>query len=62
LRKPGTLIRAYRTADRGFITIRDVLGVKDLGGKDGYGRVKSLDLDKRDVGHMTWHVTKDKYI
>jgi hypothetical protein len=62
LRKPGILIRAYRAVDRGFITIRDILGVKDLGGKDGYSRVKSLDLDKKGMGYVTWHVTKGKYI
>ena len=62
LRKPGTLVRAYRAADGGFITVRDVLGVEDLGGKDGCGRVESLDLDKKGVGHVTWHVTKGKYI
>jgi hypothetical protein len=62
LRKPGTLVRVYRTADRGFITIRDVLGVEDLGGKDRYSRVKSLDLDKKGVGYVTWHITKGKYI
>jgi hypothetical protein len=57
LRKPGILIRAYRTVDGGFITVRDVLGVEDLGGKDGCGRVESLDLDKKGVGYVTWHVT-----
>jgi hypothetical protein len=62
LRKPGTLIRVYRAVDGGFITVRDVLGVEDLGGKDRCGRVESLNLDKRDVGHVTWHVTKGKYI
>jgi hypothetical protein len=62
LHKPGTLIRAYRAVNRGFITIRDVLRVEDLRRKDKYSRVKSLDLDKKDMGHVTWHVTKGKYI
>jgi hypothetical protein len=52
----GAVLQAYisqehlygpsRAADRGFITVRDVLRVKDLEGEDGCGRVKPLELDK----------------
>jgi hypothetical protein len=38
------------------------LGSRTFGGKDGCGRVESLDLDKKGMGYMTWHVTKGKYI
>jgi hypothetical protein len=58
----NTCIWICRAVDGGFITVRDVLGVEDLGGKDGCGRVESLDLDKKGVGYVTWHVTKGKYI
>ena len=59
LRKPGTLVYGHAGQQTGVLSLLEMSsGSRTFGGKDGCGRVESLDLDKKGVGHVTWHVTK----